>query len=442
MQKNQPQHIRAWCMYDWANSAYSLTITSAIFPTYFLIIAFASSGKDSIDFLFWKNIPATVLYAYTYSFSALLIAIINPLVGSLSDATGKQKLFMRIFCYIGVICCFLLYFSTPANITFAILVFIVSSVAYSCSIVFCNSFLPIIATPDRYESISAQGFALGYIGGVLMLALNLAMIQAPHFFGFGAHAIADRLPARISFVLVGIWWLIFAEYAFYYLPNNASETTKKPNSTTHTGLLWRGYGELIQAGKGLLQIVRLRTFLWAFFFYNMGLQTVMGLATLFGQGELKLPQTALITTILILQLVGAVGALFFGYLSKKIGNIRTLQVCTLLWIGICIYAYTVTTANQFYILAMCVGWAMGGIQALSRASYTKLLPEGKHNTASYFSFYDTIDKVGTVLGTFLYALIQAFTGSMRYSLLVFTVFFLIGTIGLEVLRLDMRKKQA
>ncbi len=415
--KNNPQTLWAWCMYDWANSAYSLTITSAIFPTYFLAIA--TDGA----------ISSSVLYAFIVSFSALLIAVLNPLIGSLADALGRQKTFMRVFCYLGVLGCFLLFFATKVYIVLTVGAFILSSVAYSCSIVFCNAILPAIATEDKFDSISAKGFALGYVGGVLMLGLNILMIEMPHWFFFTEAMIQADIHIRISFLLVGVWWLVFAEYAFAYLPAGAqNRVAGKGNAFV------QGYIELMKAGKALWGQARLRTFLISFFFYNMGLMTIMQLATPFGKEEVGLSQATLIKIVFVLQILGALGALLFSFISKKWGNVPALRLGVFLWVFICLYAYTVRTEAQFYILAFCVGLVMGGLQALSRATFAKTLPAETTETASFFSFFDTTAQIGIVLGTFLYGFIQALTGSMRNSILVLTSFFIIGLIGLFSMR--------
>jgi UMF1 family MFS transporter len=431
MEKNNPKTLWAWCMYDWANSTYSLTVTSAIFPLYFLSIAVNSVGEGKISFLGWENMPNGAVYAYLYSFSALLIAVLNPMIGSIADATGKHKTFMRFFCYLGVACCFSLFFAKTEYLSFTMLVFMVSSVAYSCSIVFCNSLLPMIASPDKFEEVSARGFTLGYIGGVLMLALNLLMIQMPALFGFSSVDVQASLPIRVSFVLVGLWWWVFAEYAFYFLPNR---NTDLPASPIQENVFTRGYTELLKTGKALWQMPSLRVFMFSFFFYNMGLMTIMGLASVFGKEEIKLPSEDLILIILLLQIVGALGAWSFGILSKRIGNLPTLQMGVICWIFICVYAYTVTTRTQFYVLAMSVGLVMGGLQALSRAGFALLLPKDNTDNASFFGFYDTMNQIGTVLGTFLYGFIHFYTGSMRNSILFLASFFLVGLIGLYMLR--------
>lgn len=437
--KNNPKTLWAWCMYDWANSAYSLTITSAIFPLYFLSIA-VSEGKDknTIDFLFWSGMSNSAVYAFIVSFSALLIAFVNPLAGSLADAMGKQKTFMRAFCYLGVFCCGLLFFATKEYLNLTIIAFILSSVAYSCSIVFCNAILPVIATSDKFDSVSARGFALGYIGGVLMLGLNILMSQKPEWFFFSKSMIAQDIHIRISFLLVGVWWLVFAEYAFAYLPNGTSGTS---SNLAKKSIFIQGYAELIKAGKVVFRQARLRTFLISFFFYNTGLMTIMQVATIFGKVEVGLSQSTLIQIVLLLQLVGAIGALAFSALSQKIGNVRTLQIGVFLWVFICLYAYTVYTEASFYILAVWVGLVMGGLQALSRATYAKILPTDTKDTASFFSFYDTTDKVGTVLGAFVYGFIETLTGTMRNSILALGSFFLIGLIGLLILQTLKDKKE-
>ena len=426
MIKNNPKITNAWCMYDWANSAYSLVITSAIFPVYFGAVAIEKEGSNYITFLGF-HLKNSVLFSGAVSFSFLLISILNPFLSSIADYSGKKKNFMQFFCYLGSISCALLFFfENSSYTTFAVFAFIFAGIGYSGSIVFYNSYLPEIATEDRFDKLSAKGFSLGYLGSVILLVFNLSMILKPSLYGIGEFAVKNGLPARISFLSVGIWWALFAQITFSRLPNNIYQRQPSGN------YLLNGYHELQKVLKELKYQNGLKMFLISFFFYNMGVQTVMYLAAIFGDKELKLESSNLIMVVLILQLVAIFGAWAFSRISGKIGNIKTLIIMVFIWIGICIGAYFVTTGNEFYLLASVVGLVMGGVQALSRATYAKFLPSDTTDTASYFSFYDITDKIGTVIGTAVFAVIDQFT-NMRNSILALMIFFIIGIIFLMVL---------
>lgn len=424
MQKNNPTVTNAWCMYDWANSVYSLVITSTIFPVYYGAITTQADGSNIVSFL-GLSVNANALFSFAISASFLLAAMASPFLTAIADYSGRKKLFMQFFCYLGSLSCAALFFFTEDTLTLSIFAFVLATVGYSGSIVFYNSYLPDIATEDRYDTLSARGFSMGYIGSVLLLICNLLPILKPEWFG----NISNGLASRISFLCTGVWWFAFAQYTFYHLPKHAQSITERSGNW-----LFNGFRELKKVWHEVKEMVQLKRFLLAFFFYNMGVQTVMYVATIFGDKELKLPAAALIGTILILQLVAIAGAAGFSWLSGKFGNTNALITGVIIWIGICLGAYFVQTENQFYVLAAVVGLVMGGIQALSRSTYSKLLPENTPDTASYFSFYDIVEKTSIVLGTLSYGLIAAITGNMRNSIIALTLFFALGLIFLLKIR--------
>ena len=416
MQKNNPKTLTAWTFYDWANSVHSLTITSAIFPIYYPVAAIMlGSNTKTLDFLGF-NIENTVLYSFTVSAAFLIIAFSVPLVSAISDYTGKKKAFMKMYCYLGALSTMVLYFFTEGRYYLGTFAFLFSIVGWGGSIVFYNSYIPEIATEEKYDSLSARGFTMGYIGSVILLIQNLTMVLKPEWYG----GISSGLASRISFLLVGIWWIAFAQIPFTILPE--TQQPRKQNG----GWLLNGFKELKQVFEELKHLAITKKFLGAFFFYNMGAQTVMYLGALFGSQELKLPTDALIITILLIQLVAIIGAYFFSMLSNKIGNTKSLSISVVIWILVCVGAYFVQTQIQFYGLAIGIGFVMGGVQSLSRSTYAKLLPENTPDTAAYFSFYDVCDRLSTVLGTLMFGIVNQITGSMRFSVLILTVIFAIG----------------
>lgn len=419
--KNIPKTLTAWTMYDWANSVHSLTITSAIFPIYFPLAAVMMPSK-STTLNFWGfQLENTVIYSYAISLGFLLLAFSIPLVSAISDYTGKKKIFMKMYCYLGAISCMILYFFKEGNYYLGTFAFIFSIVGWGGSIVFYNSYIPEIATEDNYDSLSARGFTMGYLGSVILLIQNLTMVLKPEWYG----GISGGEASRISFLTVGIWWIVFAQIPFYYLPE-----TQKPQKQAGNWI-FNGFKELKKVFGELQKSPITKKFLLAFFFYNMGAQTVIFLGALFGAKELNLPTDSLIITILLIQLVAIPGAYFFSILSKKIGNTKSLSYIVLIWIVVCIAGYYIYTRNEFYVLATGIGFVMGGIQSLSRSTYAKMLPENTHDTASYFSFYDVCDRLSTVIGTFMFGLVNQITGSMRMSLLFLTVVFAIGYLILR-----------
>jgi UMF1 family MFS transporter len=415
--------VNSWAMYDWANSAYSLIITSAIFPAYYTAIA-----PEKVHFI-GRTYDRASLASYAVSFSFLVIAILSPILSSIADYKGNKKSFMRFFCYLGSAACIGLTFMTPDNIPFGIMCSILGSIGFCGSIVFYNAYLPEIAAEEDQDRISARGFTMGYIGSVLLMIVCLGFIMmndAMHL-GWGAW------PARLSFLAVGLWWSGFAQITFRNMPPSVP-SKQHPDYN----IVVNGFYELKKVWKQLQHHPTTKRFLRSFFFYNMGVQTVMYLATYFASEEIKLQSSQLIITVLIIQLVAIVGATMFARLSKMTSNIFSLGTIIIMWIGICVFAYFVRTPMQFYVLATCVGLVMGGIQSMSRSTYSKLIPPTK-DTASFFSFYDVCDKIGTVIGTLSFGFVAETFGGMRNSVLALMSFFIVG--GILLLFVSPRKKQ-
>jgi UMF1 family MFS transporter len=417
MQKDKAakRTINGWAMYDWANSVYSLVITSTIFPIYYNAVTTTEAYGDKVQLLGFE-LSNTVLYSYAISASFLIIAFLSPLLSGIADYGAKKLFFLKFFAYLGSIACALLFFFDGSSIAFGIICSMLASIGYAGSIVFYNAYLPEITTAENYDMVSAKGFALGYIGSVILLVINLLMISMPEFFG-----LADAGQAsRISFLMVGIWWAGFAQITFRTLPKQVSREKADDN------LLKKGYQEIRKVWKSLKDLSGLKKFLATFFFYSMGVQTIMYLAASFGDKELQLSGDQLILTVLIIQLVAIGGAYLFAYISKLKGNKFSLLSMILIWVAICILAYRVYSSMEFYGLAFMVGMVMGGIQSLSRATYSKLIPQNTIDNTSYFSFFDVTEKIAIVIGTFSYGLIEQLTGSMRNSTIALASFFVIG----------------
>lgn len=435
--KGDKKLIRGWAMYDWANSVYSLTITSAVFPMFYLAVTH-DNGSDLI--LDRYNIPSQSLYSFTLSFGFLIVAVITPLLAGIADHTGGKKKFLKFFCYLGSAACASLFFFDVYHIWLGMLSVVLASIGFSASLIFYDAYLPEIAEPKDHDRISAQGFTMGYIGSVILLVINLAMVMSPASFGIPD---TDGMPARLTFVTVGIWWAAFAQITFARLPDNIYGQKASEN------YIKKGYLELKKVWNQLRRTKRLKRFLMAFFAYNSGIQTVMYLAVSYAKEEIKeinetgelvpIGDDSLIISILIIQLVAAVGAYFFFKLSSRIGNLKSLMLAATIWVGIVIMAYFIHYASSFYIMAAGVGFVMGGSQALSRSTYSKFLPETIDH-ASYFSFYDVCYYVGTVFGTAVYGLVFYLTNDLRYTIVAIGSFFVVGLILLirvpqnEVLR--------
>ncbi len=426
---------RAWAMYDWANSAYNLVITSTIFPAYFLAIAVTklpdNTVSDKVSF-FGANITNSVLFDYSLATAYLIIAILSPILSSIADYKGNKKSYMKLFCYIGSLASCGLFFFNKNTLEYGVICSALAALGYCGSIVFYNAFLPEIATEAEQDKVSAQGFAYGYIGSVILQLICFLFVLKPAWFGITDPTFAPRL----SFLLVGIWWLGFAQITFAKLPKNVP-IDKRPEHN----LITNGFIELKKVWGKIKEMPVLVTFLVAFFMYSMGVQTVMLAATAFGKKVLNLETSQLISIILIIQLVAIAGAYIMSKLSEKFGNLQVLLFVVFIWIGVCIAAYFTQTATQFYILAGIVGLVMGGIQSLSRSTYSKLMP-ATHDTASFFSFYDVTEKVAIVIGMFSFGFIEQITGSMRNSILALLVFFAGGAIILYIAIAKQKQRPA
>jgi UMF1 family MFS transporter len=426
MQTASKKVINGWAMYDWANSVYNLVITSTIFPAYYETIAKEradSSGNAYVHFL-GREFVNTSLYNYALAGAFLIVAIMSPLLSSIADYKGNKKSFMNFFLTMGSIaCCLLFFFKTHDNLTTGIICMVIACVGYWSSLVFYNSFLPEIAAPEDRDRVSAKGFAMGYIGSVILQVICFVFVFKPELIGGDKDS---TIQYRLSFLLVGVWWWAFGQFSLSRLPKSipAGEQNQK-------NILTNGYKELGKVWQQLLKLPVLKRFLFSFFFYNMGVQTVMLAATLYGKSELQIPTTNLIVAILIIQIIAIPGAFAISKLSGVIGNFKSLILCVLIWIGLCVAGYylPVKGVNQFYALATCVGFVMGGIQSLSRSTYSKLMPVTK-DTTSFFSFFDVTEKIAIVIGMFSFGYITELTGSQRGSVLALVIFFIAGLIGL------------
>lgn len=466
MQTASKKVVNAWAMYDWANSVYNLVITTTFFPIYFIAVTKGDNGSDKVKFL-GREFVNSSLYDYILATAYLLVAISYPILTSIADTRGNKKNFMRFFCYMGALGCSLLFFFDKNNIGFGIVCFMMAAMGYVGSLVFYNAYLPEIAAPEDRDRISAKGFAFGYTGSVLMQVIGFALILLMKG--------QEGKATQITFLLVGIWWVSFAQITFSHLPKIEKKAFKKGN------VFKEGFVEVKKVFQEVKKLPVLKRFLRGFFFYSMGVQTVMLAATLFGSKLLNLEDTKLIITVVIIQLVAIIGAIVMSRLSTKFGNLRVLMGVVLLWVGICVAAFRTATAAEslhgfhekintlktqqkiapqgnntlsaasleneiqvlqkelqpkqqpieynFYMLAIAVGLVMGGIQSLSRSTYAKLMPDTR-DTASYFSYYDLTEKIALVIGILSFGYIEEFTGSMKNSVLSLIIFFAIGLIWL------------
>lgn len=416
IKKNDNRLIRSWSMYDWANSAYNLVITSTIFPAYYDAITKTEEKGDMVHF-FGIEIINTALSNFSLATAYLVMAIALPFISSYAHVQGKKKQIMMFFTYFGALSCMGLFFFRIETLELGIILFATAAMGYIGGVMFNNSYLPEIATPDQQDRVSAQGFAYGYVGCVLLQIICLLFILFPSWFGITDASFGPRL----SFLLVGLWWAGFATIPFRALPGNSKSTIMASKSLFRTVVL-----EFRIVLRKIGKIERIKRFLPAYFFYAAGVQTVMLVAAAFGAKELHMESSKLIITILLIQLVAILGALFISKLSQRFGNIKVLIAVVLVWIGICITAFFVDSETEFYILACVVGLVMGGIQSLSRSTYSKFLPETTKDTTSFFSFYDVTEKLAIVIGLFSFGLIEQVTHNIRYSALSLSVFFIIG----------------
>jgi UMF1 family MFS transporter len=437
LQKGNKRTITGWVFYDWANSVYPLIISSAIFPILFETQTSVKNeaGKtiyDTVSFL-GREFHNTEFYAYVICLSYIVVALISPLLSGIADAGGKRKLFMQFFCYLGAISSGLLYFfhtppsgalgESPFVINWSMLPLFFGSIGFWASLVYYNAYLPDIAAPSDHDRVSARGFSMGYLGSSTLLIIILLM-----------KTFMDTKEISWAFPMVSLWWIAFATFSFSRLPKtNATQKNSK-------NLISKGYSEVFGVWKQIRENKTLKGYLSSYFMFNMAVQTIMVMAVAFANKEvIGIKQQDLIISILIIQFIGIGGAFLMSFISKRVGNFKALGGAIVIWIALCIYVYQfVWYPWQFYIAAAGVGLVMGGIQSLSRSTYSKLLPETKDLT-SYFSFYDLAEKLGLALGTLTFGLIEGFL-DIRTSILALVVFFALGLILL--IRIPKPQQQA
>jgi len=426
LEKGSKKLLNAWAFYDWANSVYPLTISSAIFPIFYEKLF---NDRSHYIAVFGTTLKNSALISFVTAAAFLMVAFMSPLLSGIADYVGNKKSFMRFFCYLGAISCMCLYWFSLDNIYVGLLFYFLGLIGFWGSLVFYNSYLPDIAFPEQQDKISAKGYSLGYIGSVILLVFNLAMVMKPDVFGITGEPLEAAIKAmKYSFISVGIWWIGFSQYSYYYLPKGNKNDERKVTGA----VIFNGFRELKKVWALLSENISLKRYLSAFFVYSMAVQTVMLIATYFGAQEIQWSSesestTGLIICILVIQLVAVVGAVATSRASAKFGNIPVLIAINIFWVLLCIGAYFITLPIHFYIMAGLVGLVMGGIQALSRSTYSKLLPES-HDTASFFSFYDVSEKIGIVIGMCVYGIIDQITGSPRFAIVFLALFFITGVI--------------
>jgi UMF1 family MFS transporter len=442
IEKDNAKTIRAWSFYDWANSVFPLVITSAIFPNFYDYVTTHDENKNflghTVNFLGFEFENQNI-YTFIYAFALSIVVLITPILSGVADYLGNKKRFLQFFCYLGSISCMCLFFFTREHLELSFIPFITATIGFWGSLVYYNSYLPEIASVENQDKVSARGFALGYFGSSLLLILCLVGIIVFKY----EETVVDGIvvstkgffKVKYAFLLTGIWWMGFAQYTFANLPNK----NHKAHGSDKKGLVSKGFKELRNVWAQIKLMPLLKRFLTSYFFFNMGVQTIMVVAVLFARNEIewgegeaaeKAKTNALIVSILIIQFVGIAGSFLFSWLSRKIGNIQALMTSIAIWIFICVFTYAVVhTPVEFYIVAFLVGLVMGGVQALSRSTYSKFLPETEDHT-SFFSFYDVIEKLGMILGTVSFGVISQVMGGMRASILSLIIFFIIGMIVL------------
>ncbi|AMR40783.1 MULTISPECIES: MFS transporter [Elizabethkingia] len=479
--KNNKKVMKAWAFYDWANSVYSLVITSTIFPIYYAILTTAYEKNEYVtESHKWIKVPVRntiklfgneyhpdAVYGYSLTISFLIVVLLSPILSALADTIGNKKSFLQFFCYLGATSCMGLALFTSMHTVFLGLLFsITASVGFWGSLVFYNSFLPDIATPDQQDALSAKGYIYGYIGSVILVVICLLLIMV-----VAQTQKQAMILTRISFLLTGAWWFGFSQYTFKHLPKFGKLTDKLPkdivllniknffkthkdnggyahvvkeNILFYKEITKESFRELFRAGNKLFTTPNLKYFLISFFFYSVGMQTIFLMATLFGKSEINLSQEKLILTLIVIQIEAIIGAIFFSWLSRKIGNKNVISIAVILWMVACLSAYYLNKENpnveyQFYGVAGIVGLVMGGLQAMSRSTFSKLLPQDSMENTTYFSFYDVLEKVAIILGTFIFATLIEKYNNMRYAALSMTIFFGIGLIFIRFLKLKTKK---
>ncbi len=372
LQKGDKKLLNAWAFYDWANSVYTLTIASAVFPIFYEALF---SERDHYIDVFGLHLKNSALISFTTAFAFLVVSFISPLLSGIADYVGNKKSFMKFFCYLGSLSCMGLYWFDLDNIYIGLAFYFLGLIGYWGSLVFYNSYLPDIAFEEQQDKISAKGYSLGYIGSVILLIINLAMIMKPKLFGItGTDGEAAMKAMRYSFIMVGVWWILFSQYTYYFLPKGSKENGQKLTND----VIFNGFKELKKVWALLKENIPLKRYLGGFFVSSMAVQTVMLVATYFGAQEIQWSSKeegtiGLIICILIIQLVAVVGAVLTSRASAKFGNIPTLIVINIIWAVFCALAFFITLPIHFYVMATVAGFVMGGIQAFVTFNLFKII---------------------------------------------------------------------
>ncbi|MAO45585.1 MAG: MFS transporter [Crocinitomicaceae bacterium] len=437
-----------WAVYDWANNVYSLVITTAIFPIFYIGITSTTDKENCetshiVEFFGWEFIN-TELSSYILALSFVAVIILSPLLSGMADFAGKKKLFLRLFCYTGSAGCVGLYWFDPNHLELSMIPFFMASIGFWGSVGFYNAYLPEIAPREEHDKLSARGYAMGYWSSLIILVICAVLITGvgkyldfKFYIGAGVHMELVQTITRCCFVLVGFWWFGFAHITFNALP----ESEKKDLPTGN--ILFQGFKELRGVARELKGTKHLTRYLFAFFIMSMAIQTIMLMASSFGKKVIKLETTELIIIIFIVNLLAIPGAFGVSALSKRIGNIRALVACIIGWAAVCLGAYFFakdeTDTIGFYAVACGIGFLMGGTQSLNRATYSKILPD-TDDPASYFSFYEMLEKGGLIIGMFGWGFIEGFTGTMHNSVLAMLVLFTLAYLAMMLVPKEYRIK--
>lgn len=418
--------LRAWAMYDWGISAAQTTIMTAVFPIFF--VSYAGAGMDGTK--------ASETWGIANTVGAVLIAILAPLLGAVADYRAAKRRFLALFMILGVGATVSMFFIGQGQILLASVLFVLTLAGATGSMTFYEALLPHIANEHEIDRVSTAGYALGYVGGGLLLALNLLWIQQPGLFGLpsgeGLSPSDASLPARLAFVSVGVWWLLFSLPLFRRVPEppRTIEADEQPGQNAMRVAFTR-LGETLRELRGYKQAFLM---MLAFTIYNDGIQTIIKMASVYGT-EIGIGQSDLITAILLVQFIGIPCAFAFGALAGRIGAKRSVFIGLIVYTGICIFAYTMTSAREFYILAVLVGLVQGGTQALSRSMFATLIP--KHKSGEFFGFFSVFEKFGGILGPLVFAVVINRFQSSQLAILSVIVFFVVG--GLLLLGVNVEE---
>jgi len=431
--KNDKKSIFGWCMYDWANSAYITTVHAALLPIYFKEGIVGDRGVTILGLEF----EATELWGYMVGSAALIVFLFAPVLGSVADFSSAKKRFLIGFAYFGSLFATLLFICNPGDLWLTIVLYISSQVCFVGGNVFYDSFLPHIASEDKLDSISARGYAFGYVGGSLQFGLSLIFVTMHDTFG-----ISQTMAVRICMAMTGIWWAGWTIIPLILLREDRT-TQLLPEAYQNRPRIFAylsvGINRTIATARKVGHFKHLSLFVIAYMVYNDGAHTVTSMAAIYGKGELGLESTQLMITLLLVQVVAIGGALIFGVLAKRIGTKQAVMVSLVLWSCVVIYGYFIHSATEFFILGMVVGLVLGGTQALSRSFYGAMIPE--QASAEFYGFFSVFSKFSAILGPMTFGLIKQVTGSARSAIISIIVFFIVGLVLLAFVNEEKAKAE-